>query len=149
MLKGITWTDYFTAAVILVTLWYLGVGLIYYRREVLDLFSGKTKIRLRKNKNQIKGDGHEEPDQEAGDSFEELEATVTDIRHSILEEAGKEASKEQLLRQLQDRLANYGGLRRPAFRIAINNFIVQHAQNICGVSFSEEELEAAWEELPR
>ena len=86
---------------------------------------------------------------EAEHTFEELEGIVTDIRHSILEVAGKKVSKEELLNQLKLRLAFYGGLRLPAFRIALNNFIIQYAESICGVVFSEDELNAAWETLPR
>lgn len=149
MLKGITWTDYFTAAAILAGAWYLVIGLIYYRRELRDLLRGKTKIPFTTRSKKMMEEPDDNEEALPGSSFEELENTVTDIRHSILEEAGKEANKAALLRQLQNRLANYGGLRQPAFRIALNNFIIQHAENICGVSFSEEELEAAWEELPR
>lgn len=81
--------------------------------------------------------------------FDELEAVVADLKRSVLEQAGKETSKNQLLVQLKQRLANYTGLRQPAFRTALNHFIMQNAKEICGVDFTEKELDAAWRELPR
>ncbi len=117
---------------------------------------------IKNKKNNQKDDGlfnpdNEEDEADAGQgnashnihSFDELERLVTEIRHSILDKAGKNISKEALLAQLSERLNNYGGLRQPAYRVALTNFIIEQSENICGVSFSEEELEEAWEKLPR
>jgi len=148
MFKSITWSHYATAVAILIALWYGIILLAFYRRELFNLFSGKYKIPVRKKKQQSIAEAEEET--EAPEStFEELEGIVTDIRHSILEKAGKTATKEALLSELQSRLANYGGLRQPAFRVAINNFIIQYSESICGVAFSEDELNEAWDRLPR
>jgi hypothetical protein len=147
MFKSITWSNYFTAVVILLALWYGIIILVYYRKEVFNLISGKYKLPFKKKQQKAVTADEEEPEQEH--TFEELEGIVTDIRHSILEVAGKQASKETLLSQLKSRLAFYGGLRQPAFRVAINNFIIQYAAEICGVAFSEDELNEAWETLPR
>jgi len=147
MFKSITWSNYFTAAIVLAGAWYIIITLLYYRKEVFNLFNGKYKIPIKRKNKTIEDEAEEVPEQEH--TFEELEGIVTDIRHSILEVAGKEADKDKLLTQLSERLANYGGLRLPAFRIAINNFIIQNAESICGVAFSEEELDEAWEALPR
>lgn len=73
---------------------------------------------------------------------------VLDLRSGILEKAGKDVGKAALLTQLQLRLTNYGGLRHPAYRAAVNNFIIRDAAECCGVDFSEEELNRAWEALP-
>jgi hypothetical protein len=148
MFKSITWSNYSIAVVILLALWYGIIVLVYYRKELFNLLNGKYKIPTRKKIIKASDDAEDTPEEEEH-TFEELEGIVTDIRHSILEEAGKEVSKDGLLTQLKKRLANYGGLRQPAFRLAVNNFIIQHAESICGVVFSEDELNAAWETLPR
>jgi hypothetical protein len=152
MLKGITWSNYFTVTAIAIGFWYLVVGLIYYRKEIGNLIKGKYKMPLKRKIEVVEEEDEivvvtTEDEDEPG--FTELEGIVTDIRHSILEEAGNKVSKEALLNQLKARLNNYGGLRQPAFRFALNNFIVQHAESICGVVYSEEELDAAWDTLPR
>nr|WP_067054229.1 hypothetical protein [Mucilaginibacter sp. L294] len=147
MLKSISWTDYFTAVAILAAIWYGIIALAFYRKEISDFLKGKYKFPIRKKANPAEVETNE--DNKEDHSFEELEGIVTDIRHSILEEAGNKANKDELLTQLMNRLANYGGLRQPAFRVALNNFIIQYGESICGVAFSEEELDEAWETLPR
>jgi len=148
MFSAVSWNNYIRAVIILVAFWYLVIAFVYYRKEIFNLFSGKYKILPLKQKVTADTDTNGQ-ETETAYSFEELEGIVTDIRHSILEEAGKGADKEALLTQLKSRLANYGGLRQPAFRVAINNFLIQHAESICGVAFSEVELDEAWEALPR
>jgi hypothetical protein len=146
MFKSITWSNYYTAVFILLALWYVIIILVYFRKDLFNLLSGKYKIPIRKKKQET---SDEEIPEEQEHTFEELEGIVTNIRHSILEETGDNTSKEELLTQLKQRLENYGGLRQPVFRDAINNFIIQYAESICGVAFSEDELNEAWETLPR
>ncbi|OJV52482.1 MAG: hypothetical protein BGO31_07480 [Bacteroidetes bacterium 43-16] len=78
-----------------------------------------------------------------------LEKLINDLRYNILVKVGKTATKEQLLEAISEKVANYDGLHHPAFRYALNNYIIHHTQNICGVKIEEEELEALWKGLPR
>ncbi|SDE88029.1 hypothetical protein SAMN05216464_110165 [Mucilaginibacter pineti] len=146
MFKSITWSNYYTTVFILLALWYVIIILVYFRKEFFNLLNGKYNIPTRRKKQQTP---EEEIPEDQEHTFEELERIVADIRHSIFEEAGNNISKDELLTQLKQRLVNYGGLRQPAFRVAINNFIIQYAESICGVAFSEDELNEAWETLPR
>lgn len=145
MLDNYSWSDYITAMAILIAGYYLVIGAIYYRTEVRDLLSGKIKF----NRKKIAEHPSTADEGEYDEEFERLEAVVGDLKRSVLEQAGKEATKDQLLSQLKKRLANYDGLRRPAYRVAVNNAIIQNSKEICGVVFSEEELDAAWGTLPR
>lgn len=142
MLDGITWETYLTAIAVLAAAYYAVVGVLYYRNEITGLLKGKYK-----DKNGAAEDERDSPEaNDAKGGFDGLEKMVASIR-VILEQAGKEASKEKLLEQLNATLASYDGLRQPAFRNAIRNFIIIHAESICGVNFSEEELEVAWKSL--
>lgn len=147
MLQAITWKEYLAAIVVIAAIWYAVVGFLYYRKEAKALLKNGPKLPGRKHApdqaDAIEETFNEDPDA----AFGELEATVEDIRHSILEVAGKAVTKDALLRQLQTRLTNYDGLHLPAFRLALTNFIIKHAEALCGVSFSEDELNAAWEEI--
>lgn len=147
MLESITWKEFLTAAALGTTAWYAYVGIAHYRKDIGMLFKRKNKY----DKQIIKEstDTGESEEEQEGSAFAELEMVVMGIRHSILEKAGKEATKEALLTQLQQELAAYEGLKKPAFRIAINNFIMSNANEICGISFSEDELDEAWSKLSR
>lgn len=144
MLSNISWRNYLIGVGILLVLYYLAVLLKFYRKDIRRLFSTKINLFQRKEQNLSVGDAEEEKA-----AFEELKAVVEDLGHAVLEKAGKEATKEELLEQLRRELANYAGLRKPAYRTAVNNYIIRNAQTICGVVFSEKELDAAWETLPR
>lgn len=143
MLKNITWSEYIICMLVLLFVFYLFVILRYYRAELKQFLSGKDKQPTETDyEPEIKDDY---PD----DSFEALEMLVNDLRHAVLERAGIGVDKQTLLSQLKERLKDFDGMRRPAYRIAINNYIIGHAKEICGVVFSEEELEAEWGILPR
>ena len=144
MLNKFTWSDYLSAVAIAVLIYYMVIAALYYRTEIKDIISGKTRLRRK----EISDDDTAPGEMEEAD-FDELEAVVAGLKRSTLEQAGTDANKDQLLRQLKQQLANYDGLRRPAYRVAVNHYIIQHAKEICGVAFSEEELDAAWKTLPR
>jgi hypothetical protein len=135
MLEAITWKTYLTVIIIAVCIYYLFIALVYYRSNIQKIIQGKGL--------------NQAAEEEDNGGFDELENVVEDIRHSILEEAGENASKAELLTQFRDRLANYGGLRQPAFRVALTNYLIQKSESICGVSFSREELEKEWDMLTR
>lgn len=152
--ESISWRQYLTV---------VGLVLVIYYAVILLRHNRKNMGRLVKIREVPETEDQNFPDDEEGDdpepetapvnnnihTWDELETLVTEIGNSILEKAGKEISKAELLRQLQQRLNNYGGLRQPAFRLALNNFLIEQSENICGVTFSEEELNEAWAKLPR
>lgn len=138
--NGISWGSFLLVAGTITALYYMVVGSLYYKKEISTLLSGSQRA--------LGGMDQKEADGGEG-SFEQLEAVVLDLRSNILEQAGNTVGKADLLARLQLRLTNYGGLRHPAYRAAVNNFIIRDAAELCGAAFSEEELNRAWESLPR
>lgn len=134
MLEAITWKTYLTAVAAAGGIYYLSIGLIYYRKKTQGIIQGETG---------------EETEELIVGGFEELDALTEKIRHSILEEAGNGASKAELIIQFREQLADYGGLRQPAFRLALTNFLIQKSESICGVIFTSEELNAEWDKLSK
>ncbi|WP_288878877.1 hypothetical protein [Pedobacter panaciterrae] len=148
MLESITWKEFAIVIAAAALAWYAFVGLIYFRDEIKGLAKGKNVPQ--DTAEELINESHPESATDDTDSvFAELEMVVLEIRHGILEKAGGAAGKEALFTQLQQRLAGYQGLGKPAFRSALNNFIITNSKEICGVAFSEEELNAAWDRLPR
>jgi hypothetical protein len=144
MLNNITWSEYIIAMLVLLFVFYLFVTLRYYRAELKQFLSGKGKHHPETGFD--RGIQEDYPDDS---SYEKLELLVNELRDAVLEKAGMGADRHMLLTQLKKRLSTYQGMQKPAYRIAINNYIIQHAKEICGVVFSEEELEAEWGIPPR
>ncbi|MET3876468.1 hypothetical protein [Chitinophaga sp. OAE865] len=140
MLSNISWSNYIIGAILLLLVYYTIVAFLFYRAEILHLLRnvkplpdkmGSMKERLGVN------------------SIEGLKTVVADIR-AILELAAKNrVSKDELLGQLADRLANFDGLHNTAYRIALSNYIINNAENTSGVAINEDELEVVFEGLPR
>lgn len=148
MLSNLSWKDYIEFAVVLTVIYYLIIGLIYYRRGLSGLAS-KWQAK--------KPAVEEEPAKEVTEisnpyytpTLDELEGLLSDIKTNILERAGISAGKTALLTELKARLANYDWLRQPAYQDALNQFIAEQAKELCGVTFSVDELEEEWKKLPR
>jgi len=146
MLSRVSWSEYAGVVIILLVIYYAFVGIKYYRNEIMTLLSGKLPKKNGTSKKEADQKGDEFSDTS---TFDELEMTVNDIRYAILDKAGKQTDKAELSFQLKQRLANYTGLRKPAYRVAINNYIITHAKEICGVVYNADELNAIWDSLPR
>jgi hypothetical protein len=145
MLSNVTWGEYLVTLIVLIVLYYGYLGYRYYREEIKSFLSGKfSKVKSPKDP---PPSGNRE--QNNDELFDELETVVNDLRYGVLDKAGKKISKSELLDQLKDRLRQYSGLQRPAYRTAINNYIIMHAKEICGIDFIEQELNTAWDGLSR
>jgi len=131
MLQGISWSNYLEAAAILTAIYYAVIGFVFYKEEIKALVTSKGTSLNKADKINMGTDDTI--------AFENLESLVHEI-DSILEQAGNQAMKDQLLSQLKAKLASYGGLRQPAYRAAVFNHIIKQAEEISGIRISEEEL---------
>lgn len=142
MLEGISWGNFIYAVAVVSTVYYIVVLALYYRDELSAL--GRRRSTAPASEHVEKAE-HSTP---ADNPIEGLQTVLDNIK-GILEQAGKQAGKEGLLNQLHQTLANFDGLRQPAYRNALKNHIIKQAEEICGVGLSAEELEADWADLPR
>lgn len=142
---NISWGQFLAILAALLIIYYTIVAIFFYRKETINLF--RKKSATGGNEGNIEKVSKQEERINDG-TIDLLEAVVADL-HGILVKAGKEAGRRELLRQLSERLANYAGFRHPAFRAAIINYVVKNADSLCGESFSADELEQQWQDLPR
>ncbi len=132
ILENITWKSYLTVVAVVVIIYYALLLLISYRRNKGLSLGGKRG---------------QQPEVYIEGGYDQLEELTQEIRHSILEEAGTDATKAELIAQFRHRLVHYDGLRQPVFRIALTNFLIQKSESICGITFTEEELNEQWDTL--
>ncbi len=142
MLSNITWTQFLVVLIGVLVLYYI----IYFIRF---RFNGMME-KLNKNSEAYELDLLEgrEQDEETR-MLDELEIIINRIKTDVLDQAGKSATKDQLFAALPETVAGYDGLHQPAYRYALNNYIIQQANQQCGVIIDEEELEELWQNLPR
>ena len=145
MLQHITWTQYFIAIFSLLIIYYV-VYFIRFQRHRYSRFLDKLEDG---SSNEPAGEPIEREQKEAEELLNQLEILVNRIRTGILEKAGTEATKDQILTDLAKEVASFGGLSQPAYQHALNNYIIEHAIRICGMEITEEELTHTWNSLPR
>lgn len=140
----ITYKDLLLIAGVLIILYTLFKFIRVYWLEFLERLNRKVEVY---ESGLLGGPQHQD------DFLPSLEKLINDIRFHILVKAGKTATKAQLLEAIAEKFsaqaAHYDGLHHPAFRYALNNYIIHHTENICGVKIEESELEALWAGLPR
>lgn len=146
MLKAVSWKAFLIALVVLVIVYYLVILLKYFRKEINSFLSGKREGQY-KSKEKAENKFKERPITET--SWDELEMVVHDLRYGVMERFGAGADKEMLLNALKQRLQSYQGLKKAAFHLAINNYIITNAKEINGVIYSAEELDDAWDSMTR
>ena len=117
-----------------------GSSTLYIKVLMADYTSGYTII-------EMLGEWNDAIYNDSDAMLNELEDVTRDLRYAVLERQSRPVNKEQLLELLQRRLAGYSGLSKPAFRVALNNYIMLHAKEICDVSVNEQELNARWDEV--
>ena len=148
MLSNVSWSEFGAVLGVLLVLYYLFVGAKYYHKDIKDVLAGKAfKKKESTPKNFPERFMNDTPP--ADNSIDELETIVNDLRYAVLDKGGKSVTKQELLNGLRNRLVSYEGIHKPPFRVAINNYIIRYAKEINGVMFSENELNSAWESLPR
>lgn len=143
MLEAITWNHYFSALAIGLILYYLGIAIFYYPKELRSLISGNSKL-FNPTPQQEKDRHLSRTENNRMDPYEELEITVAELK-GILEKAGTTTAVSRLFLNIRQILSNHPGLREPAFRVAIINFLFEHIPKINRLDIQESDLEAIWE----
>ena len=142
MLEAITWNNYFITLAIGITTYYLMIIGLYYPKELRSLISGKS-LQFNPTGQQEKERKPSRTDSTEADRFEELELTVAEIQ-GILGRAENMTDKKLLLKQLSEVLSSHPGLRDPAYRVALSNYLSENIPKQTRHNISESELETIW-----
>lgn len=144
MLEALTWNHYFSTLAFGLTGYYLGIAILYYPQEIRNLISGRT-MGFNLFSQSEKTHAHPPTESEEPEPFEELEITVAELK-GILGKAETMTDQHQLYELLGQVLSNHPGLREPAYRVAIENFLKQHIPQYSSYQFTDTELKAIWKE---
>jgi hypothetical protein len=159
MFSNITWTDYIIAVILVLTIYYLSLGIRYYFHE------GKNLVRKAKNlfvadhnepyhspENNSRGETGSEPGNPAhsqkystisDEAFQEV-GVVTGRLKGAMEKAWRtEQNREGLLLDLRLILNEKPVLKNPSFRSLINNLIISECARY-GSMLSEDEIVSLW-----
>jgi hypothetical protein len=76
--------------------------------------------------------------------LDQLEILVTRIQKDILEQAGIETTKADLLLDIHAAVASFGGLSHPAYQNALSHYIIQQTKRGIGPVVNHKDMEQFW-----
>lgn len=141
----------------LIIIYYLYVGLRYYRTELKELFKPKKRIDDNPflfnqqdtsidDKSSQEVDYHEVSfEQTSDDTFDRIEELIKRLKPAISEAAVKSFTSDQLANTLKVILYNFPDLKKSPFRPAISELIHTECKDNGSTVLSEQEIEELWE----
>lgn len=159
MFTNISWTTYITFVALLLTVWYLIIGLRFYFSDLQILLSGKRKtdaqiegkeLRFTQNDDQL-ADNQKAPTnlskEQTNHLFEEVETLSAKLKDAVSDASSKNYNKEEFSFLLQLTLKEYPELKGSPFQVPINNLIESECEKQGFIRLSAVELEMLWVEV--
>jgi hypothetical protein len=130
MFNQVSWSNYFITIGLLSAGYYVVIGYLYYRHDLLQLLSDKK----------ITTNNHEATIQN-----QELQArSFIDEFHAFMQQAANEQmGKEDILQSVQLLLNKYPAFKDSSFRKSIKNLVIDECR-YCSIHLSVEELDVLW-----
>ena len=140
MFTEISWNSYLTIVIVLLAVYYVFIGLLYYSSNIVGLLSGK-KFTQRDTLTSVVG---MDTLTEKKNLFQTAHSLSDEIQ-AYLNEAGRNSlNKEDVVQSLKVMLAKYPVIKDLPFRDVIQNLIRTEAETYCFIHLSEEEINELW-----
>ena len=144
MFRFISWLSFLSFLIILSAVYYTGILLIYYRKELTQLISRIGGVFLNQQNDQLsavlaKNDSDTDPLKNIG-----ILALQQDLNGLFHTAAQTKPEKEELYTALQMLLQGYRDLKNESQTKQINHQINVLCKNTCSITLSEAELNMLW-----
>jgi hypothetical protein len=158
MFTNISWSDYIIAVAILLTVYYLFVGVRYYSDDLKDLLSGKRKLKFRAALPLDTGEEDTYPAEEnyqhqatafettTDDDFDEVEHLIERLKNVIVDASKKKLIPQEFKQYLHLVLEEYPSVKNSPLRSSVNELIVSECEKHGAVTLSEDEVDMLWKD---
>lgn len=144
MLNSISWASYIYAVCAIVVVYYIFVGLLFYRLEAVNYLKS-LKEKYQSNANKLSSDGQLKREIiPAAVELNSLEEVLLSLLFSIKKAASQQFIKEELLQSLKSQIQFYVGKVIDLPKEKINEYIVTTSETYCSIHLSEEDLKVLW-----
>jgi len=154
MIHSITWANYLLVIGLLLSIYYLFIGIRFYSRDIKALLSAKfktsekipqvdsyaTHAQLSIEPLQMElsfADTSEE-------TFVEVEQLIEKLKAAIQKAASNASIKEEVINSLRLILEDHANLKGPPFQSAINELINKECKKLGFPMLSEAEIDRLW-----
>lgn len=162
MFTHISWANYIIVAALLLTAWYIIIGLKFYFHDLLKIFTGKIKFTLKgthktssfKQSEQISNSELQDFDdkplldmEETDNLFKVVDELISKLKSAISDAVNKKYSKQEFIFLLQLTLKEYPILKNSPFQLAVNDLIASECEKHSFIPLSAVELMELWNEV--
>ncbi len=146
MFKNISWPSFITAIAVLVIVYYIIIGFLYFRADILRLFREGINRKPLKSPLANTGLSNLTEKQAKGDPslFNQVHELMEELKELFFNAAAQSYPKEELLTALQSKLKQYSHLKDTPFQAAISNQISQTASYVCHETFDDTDIRRLW-----
>ena len=164
MLNGITWGQFSEFMLAMTAVYYLYVGIRYYRAELHGWMTGKGRrasslptVDNNANSKELKGEpapkapaDQAELFDQAGpgggnnEQFQQVQLVIGVIRQVIAQGIENKLDRENLLDHIREVLVDYRKLRKTEYAEMINNYLIRVCKSDLSLELGEQELAALW-----
>ena len=152
MFSNISWTGYIIVAAILLTVYYLFVGIRYYSAELKGLFSGKRRPNFRHAPTKVLSTEERAltekgaPGQPGNDDGANAGRLAVHLNHVISYASKRKLTPEELKQHLQLILHEFPEFKDTALQASINNLIISECEKYGAATLSGDEVEMLWDD---
>jgi hypothetical protein len=144
MLKSISWAACIETLLSMAGIYYLVIGLMYYRKEIVALVKGKGLGSSREKATPGEADTGNKPADNTPEDFLLTERIVSELKVVIKKVMDDQVEREDLLGSIAHSLEGHGHLKNTPYAVAINHFIVFECETNYSVHLNEEEVMKLW-----
>ena len=145
MLNNISWASYISAVCIIVVVYYVFIGLFFYRREAINYLKN-AKEKNHYDDSKLSSDGLLKGEIiPAAVEVNSLEEVLLSLLLTIKKAASQHFIKEELLQSLKGQIQFYVGRVSSLPKEQINQYIMEMSETYCSIHLSEMDLVVLWE----
>ncbi|MCX2680982.1 hypothetical protein OOZ15_13595 [Galbibacter sp. EGI 63066] len=146
VLHQVTWDRFFATVGVVFTLYYLYIGIRYFRGDILRAIRRRTTPTGETAEKKKKQTSVVLTEEQFANAFKELEEIAHDLRSRIIPGHARSKDKKTMLHRIAQRLEGFKGFIVPAFRYALHNHVMTQARKN-NIPLTEEELDRTWEAI--
>jgi hypothetical protein len=158
MFTNISWGNYTVAVVLLLTSWYLFVGLRFYFDDIKEIVTGKRKLQFRRlrstNYQNSQSELNYKDSSEAASSessfgefdttFQDVDALVERLKNVIADAAKRKLLKQEFIDYLRLVLKEYPSVKNSPFSSSVSELIVSECDKLESITLTQGEAEELW-----
>ena len=145
MLNNISWASYVYAVCIIVVVYYIFIGLFFYRREAVNYLK-KSKEKSHHDDNKLSSDGLLKGEIiPATVEVNSIEEVLLSLLLTIKKAASQHFIKEELWQSLKGHIQFYVGRASSLPKEQINQYIMEMSETYCSIHLGEMDLVVLWE----